>query len=79
MSHSLSAMEFALGREAAVVGDLFARAGVPFDPCTFVALRLVEASVAESVEPYDVLRVLADNGAIERSASIAHGLLGAES
>jgi hypothetical protein len=75
MSHTLSAMEFALAREAAAVGEVFAQAGLPFDARTFVGLRLVEASVAESVEPGDVLRVLDRRGAIERSASIADDLL----
>ena len=77
MSHKLSAMEFALAHEAAAVGRVFALAGVPFDTRTFVGLRLVEASVVESVEPSDVLRVLDERGALDRSTSIADDLLGA--
>ena len=75
MSHKLSAMEFALAREAAAVGRVFALAGVPFDSRTFVAVRLLEASVVERVEPLDVLRVLDERGALDRSAAIADDLL----
>ena len=67
MSHRLSAMEFALAREAAAVGRVFALAGVPFDSRTFVGMRLLEASVVESIEPTDVLRVLDERGALDRS------------
>ena len=75
LSHRLSAMEFALAREAAAVGRVFALAGVPFDTRTFVGLRLVESSVLESVEPLDVLRELDERGALDRSVSIADGML----
>ena len=79
LSHRLSAMEFALAREAAAVGRVFAQAGVPFDSRTFVGLRLLEGSVLESVEPLDVLRELDQRGALDRSVSIADAMLqGAE-
>src|SRR5262245_13800857 len=75
LDHQLTEMEFALAREAAAVGRVFALAGVPFDARTFVGLRLVEVSVLESVEPLDVLRELVDRGALDRSASIADAIL----
>ena len=78
MSHRLSAMEFALAREAAAVGRVFALAGVPFDSRTFVGMRLLEASVVEAIEPTDVLRVLDERGALDRSVSLADGLMGHE-
>jgi hypothetical protein len=75
LSHQLTEMEFALAREAAAVGRVFALAGVPFDTRTFVGLRLVEVSVLESVEPLDVLRELDGRGALDRSVSIADSIL----
>ena len=78
MSHKLSAMEFALAHEAAAVGRVFAHAGLAFDTRTFVGLRLLEASVVESVEPLEVLRLLDARGALDRSASMADGLLQGE-
>ncbi len=75
MSHRLTAMEFALAHEAAAAGRMFALAGVPFDSRTFVGMRLLEASVVEAIEPADVLRVLDERGALDRSVSLADGLL----
>ena len=57
---------------------MFALAGVPFDSRTFVGMRLLEASVVEAIEPTDVLRVLDERGALDRSVSLADGLLGHE-
>jgi hypothetical protein len=79
MSHALSAMEYALAHEAAAVGRVFAHAGLPFDTRTFVGLRVLEASVVEAVEPRDVLRLLDERGALDRSASIADGILESDS
>jgi hypothetical protein len=75
INHTLSAMEYALAHEAAAVGRVFAHAGVSFDTRTFIGLRLLEASIVEAVEPLEVLRLLDERGALERSAAIADGLL----
>lgn len=74
-SHALASMEYALAREAFHVGLAMRRAGIGFDPLTFVALRVLEASLAELVDPSCTLAALADNGSLERSVELATDLL----
>ena len=48
VSYALTSMEFALAHEAFHVGSTMREAGIVFDPLTFVALRILEASASES-------------------------------
>jgi hypothetical protein len=75
VAHSIAAAEFALAREACAVGRVLDEAGVPFDAATFVAVRILEASVDGGAEPLDCLRVLRELGVVERSVGIARALL----
>ncbi len=74
-SHALSSMEYALAREAFHVGVALRQAGIGFDPLTFVALRILEASLAELVDPSCTLNALADSGSLGRSVELATDLL----
>jgi hypothetical protein len=74
-AHALASMEFALAREAFHVGVALRAAGIEFDPLTFVALRILEASVAELGDPSSALTALAGNGSLGRSAELASDLL----
>ena len=51
------------------------RAGLDFDPLTFVALRIIEGSRDEHVDPVDCLNVLVEFGFLERSVALAVDLL----
>jgi hypothetical protein len=75
LSHSLTAAEHALAREAYVVGRTFEQAGLEFDPLTFVVMRILEGSIAEEADPVDCLRVLGALGLLDRSAAMAVELL----
>lgn len=75
LSHSLTAAEHALAREAVVVGRTFEQAGLAFDPMTFVVMRILEGSIAEHADPVDCLRVLGALGLLDRSAAMAVELL----
>ena len=75
LGHSLTRAEFELAREALAVGRTLERAGIDFDPLTFVAVRIVEGSNDEHVDPIDCLNVLAQLGFLERSVALAVGLL----
>lgn len=75
VAHSMTAAEFALAREACAVGRVLDEAGIPFDPATFVAVRILEASVDGGAEPLDCLQVLRELGVVERSAGLARALL----
>jgi hypothetical protein len=75
LSHSLTAAEHALAREAVVVGRTFEQAGLEFDAMTFVVMRILEGSIAEEADPVDCLRVLGSLGLLERSAAMAVELL----
>jgi hypothetical protein len=74
-SHALASMEHALAREAFHVGLALRHAGIGFDPLTFVALRILEASLAEFADPTCTLSALAHNGSLERSVELATDLL----
>ena len=75
LGHSLTAAEHALAREAVTLGRTFERAGIAFDPLTFVALRIIEGSRDEHVDPIDCLNVLVAFGFLDRSVALAEGLL----
>lgn len=75
LSHSLTEAEHALAQEAFVVGRTFERAGIAFDPMTFVVLRILEGSIAEEADPVDCVRVLGAMGLLDRSAAMAVDLL----
>ena len=51
LGHALTAAEHALAREAVTLGRTFERAGIAFDPLTFITLRIVEGSSNEYVDP----------------------------
>ena len=71
VGYALATMEFALAEEAFHVGTTLRDAGLGFDPLTFVALRILEAGAAESVDPSDLLSTLTDTGTLERSVELA--------
>lgn len=73
--YALASMEYALAREAFHVGTTMRRAGIDFDPVTFVALRILEVSVAELDDPFHALVELVGIGALERSVELATDLL----
>ncbi len=75
LGHSLTRAGFDLAREAAAVGRTLESAGIAFDPLTFVALRIVEGSCHEHVDPVDCLNVLGAFGFLERSVAMTAELL----
>ena len=75
LRHTLTAAEHELAREAFLLGRTLAQAGIAFDPLTFVALRIVEGSRDEHVDPVECLNVLVAFGFLERSVALAVDLL----
>ena len=75
LGHSLTRAEHELALEAVALGRTLERAGIDFDPLTFVALRIIEGSRDEHVDPVDCLNVLLAFGFLERSVALAVGLL----
>jgi len=75
LGHSLTSAEHELAREAFILGRTLERAGIDFDPLTFVALRIIEGSRDERVDPVDCLNVLVAFGFLERSVALAIDLL----
>jgi hypothetical protein len=75
LGHSLTNAEHELAREAFALGRTLERAGIAFDPLTFVALRIIEGSRDEHVDPLDCLNVLVAFGFLERSVALAVDLL----
>jgi hypothetical protein len=75
LGYSLTNAEYELAREAVAVGRTLKRAGIAFDPLTFVALRIVEGSRDEHVSAIDCLNVLMAFGFLERSVALAVDLL----
>jgi hypothetical protein len=75
LGHSLTTAEHELAREAFALGCTLGRAGIAFDPLTFIALRIVEGSCDEDVDPVDCLNVLVAFGFLERSVALAADLL----
>ncbi len=75
LRHSLTEAEHELALDALRLGRILAEAGIPFDPLTFVALRIVEGSLDEHVDPVACLETLAGFGFLERSVGQAAELL----
>ena len=75
LGHSLTRAEHELALEAVALGRTLERAGIDFDPLTFVALRIIEGSRDEHVDPVDCLNVLVEIGFLERSVALAADLL----
>ena len=75
LGHSLTTAEHELAREALALGRTLERAGIAFDPLTFIALRIIEGSRDEHVDPVDCLNVLVAFGFLERSVALAVDLL----
>jgi len=75
LGHSLASAEHALAREAFALGRTFESAGLAFDPLTFVALRIVEGSADEHVDPLTCLTRLVEFGFLDRSVALAVDLL----
>ena len=75
LDFSLATAEHALAREAYTLARVFAAAGLDFDPVTFVALRVVEASDEDHVDPVECLELLVRFGFLERSVALAEGWL----
>lgn len=75
ITHSLEMAEHALAEEACAVGTAFAQVGIAFDPITFVALRVLEASATATGDPLGSLEALDDIGLVRRSADRAAQLL----
>lgn len=75
LGHSLTKAEHELAREAFALGRTLEQAGIAFDPLTFVALRIIEGSRDEEVDPLDCLNVLVAFGFLERSVALAEDLL----
>jgi hypothetical protein len=78
VSYALASMEYALAHEAFHVGSTMREAGIVFDPLTFVALRILEASASEIADPPGLLSALADNGSLDRSVELATDWLAEE-
>jgi hypothetical protein len=75
LGHSLASAEHVLAQEAFALGRTFERAGISFDPLTFVVMRIVEGSGDENIDPVECLELLAQFGFLERSVALANDLL----
>ena len=75
LTHALTRAEYALAHEGAQVGFALASAGLPFDAVTFVALRILETSAAEDMDPVEVLRLSRLRDLIHRSAALTDSLI----
>ena len=75
LGHSLAKAEHELALEAVALAQTLERAGIDFDPLTFVALRIIEGSRDEHVDPVECLNVLVAFGFLERSVALAVDLL----
>lgn len=74
-AYAMADMEHALGNEAFHVALMLREAGIELDPMTFVALRVLEACVAELVDPSEAIAALVENGSLGRSVDIATDLI----
>ncbi len=74
-NHALTDAEYALGFEAYVIGRVFARAGIDFDPHTFVSLRIIEATLDGPADPVDALATLTGCGTVDRAVVLATSML----
>ena len=71
MTHALTTAEYALALEAAHVARAFATAGLTFDPKTFVAMRVLESSVAEDLDLEHALGSSVIRDLIDGSAALS--------
>jgi hypothetical protein len=75
ISESLIDAEHALVWEGVHVGRALAAAGMPFDPATFAAIRVLETSVEEDIDSLQTLRSAEIRDLIERSAELTASIL----
>ncbi len=75
MTHALATAEYALASEAAQIARAFAIVGLDFDAPTFVAIRILESSVAEDLDLEHALSSSVIRGLIDRSAALSEELL----
>lgn len=75
MTHALTSAEFALATEAAQFARAFSLVGLDFDAPTFVAVRILESSVAEDLDLEHALSSSVIRRLIERSAALSEELL----
>jgi hypothetical protein len=75
LRHSLARAEHELAHEAVALGRLLEEAGIDFDPLTFIALRIVEGSHDEHIDPIVCLNALVEFGLVERSVALVVDLL----
>jgi hypothetical protein len=75
LGHSLASAEHALAREACSIGRTFERAGIAFDPVTFVVMRIMEGSDDERIDPVECIELLVELGFLERSVMLANDML----
>jgi hypothetical protein len=74
-AYALAEMEHALATEAFHVTLVLRQVGIELDALTFLALRVLEACVAEQVDPSDAIAALLENGSLGRSLDLATDLL----
>ena len=74
MKHALTSAEYALALEAARLRCAFALVGLDFDAGTFVAVRVLESSVAEDLDLEEVLASSVIRGLIDRSVALSDEL-----
>jgi hypothetical protein len=75
LAHALTRAEYALAQEGAHVGSALASVGLEFDAITFVALRVLETSAAEDMDPVEALSSFELRALIERSAALTDAML----
>jgi len=75
ISESLIDAEHALVWEGVHVGRALAAAGLPFDPTTFAAMRVLETSVEEDIDSFQTLRSAEIRDLIERSSELTASIL----
>jgi hypothetical protein len=74
-AYALAEMEHALATEAFHVTLMLRQVGIELDALTFLALRVLEACIAEQVDPSDAIAALLENGSLGRSLDLATDLL----
>jgi hypothetical protein len=75
LDHALVSTEYALAQEAAVVGLALERAGIVFDPATFIALRILEGGRDERLDPSCCLDEMIQQGVLDRCVALTFELL----
>ena len=75
VAHALTRAEYALAHEGAEIGRALASVGFDFDALTFAALRVLESSIAEDMDPVDALSLSHLRDLITRSAAMTDDVL----